>query len=108
MMSTGHGLWAKGLCSLLCLKDVSGSPRGLDRNLIESVYHRAFHMTLLNCGIRMLWRLQHCRAHERSRHKAPAWEICGTASACKALWAVLLDLSRRWGVEVRFLDPMHE
>lgn len=48
-------------------------------------------MTLLNCRIRMLCGLQDYRTHERSRHKAPAWEICGTASTHKALQAVLLE-----------------
>lgn len=59
--------------------------------LMESAHRRAFHMTLSNYGIRMLWRLQHYRTHERSRHRALAWELCGMANVCEALWAVLLD-----------------
>lgn len=56
---------------------------------MESAHRRTFRMTLSNYGIRMLWRLQHYRTHERSRHRA--WELCGMASVREVLWAVLLE-----------------
>ena len=78
--------------SPLDLRGGSDSLMGFGRNfLMESAHRRAFRMTLANYGIRMLWRLQHYRTHERSRHKAPAWELCGVTSVHEALWTVLLE-----------------